>query len=337
MSKDVQTADVVYVTVDWDSFNQQIIVGYNNSGVGFAQFGSNKVTEAAALPSTVITNGSLIQVWADPANGDLWAISSGGATNGFAVSTDGGATWTAVVPGLALGLKQSIRVLDSTRWVALTNTFGGFDVAFSDNLGGAWTEQLSGVSAGGTTTSGIAMNANRDSIAISSSNDFLTFSGAADLAATPIVWTTLDLGLAAADPLNDAFIAMDFNADGSIFLCGGTSGSMYFSNDSMATFTQIEAANNPFMNGPGVAGNKVIRIVRYSAFYAGFFVLADEYGAFFPENDLTNPTAIDFSMFEPTATIPAKSMGGAVDGAGQAMFPQTTVVNLTLKTYPLIP
>ena len=272
----------------WNEINNRgIIVGLANYSGLISDLTKNKVIETAASTTTALAAGFLFAPFLDD-NDDIYLIGSGGANREIGFSDDSGVSWSLLPnpPGIS-SVIRGMTIAQGRIFIIGTDVEGvGNTVAFSGNLGVAWTGQLSGLLFGGLPV-GITTNADQTFMA--------TFDNFGELAWTstplgsPPTWNRVLLATGAGGNVSQGA----FNKNASKFVCAGISGEIHFSDDQMATFTQIDPDLSPLFFSDGGGGSISLVTVGYSAFHQGFIILTNgRIGAFIPENDMANPKPI---------------------------------------------
>lgn len=290
-----------FIGADYDSFNDQWLVGGNNSFVGFQQINRNKVAQSAALPSTVITAGNIADIaFSNIDNGVLVRIG-----NEYARSSDGGATWVDITPAAVVTYRG---VLSWKGTQLLCGAASGTeDIFISTDNGATYPNTRDIFSAAvefftkDSLDTTFLLGALNDRVAITQDEDigtatFITH----DLSATIGFSGNVDTGAIA--------------PGGKEIVVAGDGGDIAVSTDSGVTFTLFPRDDNPFRNANGVA-HEDIEFIEYVPAFSGFMVGGISVFGFIPGNtDLLSMQPVHVAAPSNPSYTTSRNSYSATDG-----------------------
>lgn len=257
----------------YDPVNDQFLVGGNNSFVGLTTPNQNKIAQFATLPSTVITNGNIEDIaFSGIDNGVLVRIG-----NGFARSSDGGASWVAITPAAVVTYRGVITWKDTQ--IICGAAGGSEDYYISTDNGATYPNTRNLFSAS-------VQFFTKDP------SDQLFMSGhtGADLALTSdddIATATMNivnLDAIATNPwtATENVDAGAISDNGQEVVVGSNNGRIAVSTDGGQTFVGYDPDTNFFRNA--TTGFQAIEFIEYVSALQGFFVGGTTQFGFIPGN-----------------------------------------------------
>jgi len=297
----------------FDPFNNQAIIGGNNSYIGFmSDLQGGKITESAALPSTAIANGDMLIVKIDFNNQTIYAMDPGNNSEEIAASTDGGATWFDIGTNLPAGFYNDIsswRRTAGNNQIVTARGGGAGGGQVSDDDGATWVGFDTQQPGPGADTDYIATDAEHKWLVTLGDNGITTTDE--DDVTVPGNWNVLDANTDFG--VTSGFGAFAFNNDGTKFIAVAISG-MLLTTEDFINWIEIDRDLNPFWN-VGNVGSQMNGIVHVAALNGWILYSDDDQGnmAFVPSNE------------SPVNTIFAGNVFGATVQASQPNFPTASV------------
>lgn len=240
-------ATITFTACTYDTVNDRMLIGGDNSFVGFIDkadfFNTNKIQEVATLPSTVIGGGGVSDIWLNPFdNGIVVRIS-----NDYARAPASGSPWTAIPQGGAVSQDDSIGFspLGNDHLISVHfNLSGGRNYSVSQDNGVTWNQPAGGT---GAANRGRTVRVSPSGLTIIGgfTGGFLSWSTDTDLddAIDAPVWNNADLNVVTAASGDPTIVIPATDSEWMIIM---SSGDLVFTTNAGGAFTLVPRANNPF-------------------------------------------------------------------------------------------
>ncbi len=269
----------------FDPFNNQAIIGGDNSYIGFmSDLQGAKITESAALPSTAIPNGEMRIVKIDYNNQSIYAFDPGASSEEIAASTDGGASWFDIGTNLPAGFYNDIsswRVIGGNNTIIAARGGGAGGVQTSDDDGATWVGFDAQQPGPGPDTNYLATDPEHKVLVTLGTNGITTcFADDVTVAGNwNVLAANVDFGV------TSGFATFAFNNDGTKFIAVSINGRLLTTED-FINWIEIDRDLNPFWNTNGVQAQ--INGIVHVADLNGWILHSDDSGgtmAFVPSNE----------------------------------------------------
>ena len=269
----------------FDPFNNQAIIGGNNSYIGFmADLQGGKITESAALPSTAIANGQMRIVKIDFNNQTIYALDPSNNSEEIAASADGGASWFDIGTNLPAGFYNDIsswRPIAGNSQLIAARGGGAGGGQVSDDGGATWVGFDTQQPGPGADTDYIVTDPEHKVLVTLGDNGITTCF--ADDVTVPGNWNVLDANTDFG--VGSGFATFAFNNDATKFIAVSVSRALLTTVD-FVNWIEIDRDLNPFIN-VGTQGSGINGIVHVAALNGWILYSDDDQGnmAFVPSNE----------------------------------------------------
>lgn len=317
LQSDGPDTSINFSAADYDPTNSRGLIGGNNSFVGsMANILSGKIVQPSALPSSVISNGSISDIRLNNNDGGV-LVRIG---NEFARANTAMSSWTDITPGFAVTY-HGIESWKTTQIIiSHTEIAGPLDYTVSTDNGATFPNQF-GTAMGGTGRRGIRKSAGDGKLGIIGTSQLFAWTESADLTAAS--WNTFDFGTLFVASGNGT--DMDWNTDGSLAIYATTTGDVLTSTNGGTSWSLFDRDLNYFRFGP--SGGLSIDVVVYVADLEGWILFGGNgVAAFIADDDLSVMTVVNVAK---VATLAPPERSRATDGT-ELLMPVTFNNGITL-------
>lgn len=316
---DGNDTSINFVASDYDPVNEQFLIGGNNSFCGLMPPNKNKIAQFAALPSTVITGGTIEDIaFSGVDDGVLVRIG-----NQYARSSDGGATWVAITPAAVVTYRGVISWKDNQIVAGAAN--GSIDWFISTDNGASYPSQRNIFSA----TVQFFMKNPAETIFMSCHTGAdLAITSDDDLATATI--QTVDLSAMASDPWTptENVDAGSISNNGQEIVVGSNNGRIAISTDAGATFIGFPEDDNFFRNATSF---RAIDYIQWVDALQGFFIGTTDQHAFIPGNStLTTMNPVYMIGISNPGYTTSRNSYASSDGTNLVICANTNIIFTTL-------